>query len=530
LWQQASPVIRHCFDLGHQSPAGTNACHPALFQRHHEAHKFKRLSYQQGSLRAFVGFRRASHFHIFEESAVSSAHIGVSVQAESNSALADEFEGSHTMKSRANNAYLCIVNRELVGRRVHRFRRTRRFPSPWRWPAFVNSAIYKASTPRGTNLARLPTRNAHCTRLSTGKTRTPPRFVDSAIVVIQSGITPRAQLRAAAQTLRRLEVPAARFAFKRVLIRKGKPWLRQSGRGVDQRFEQLRMHCSPRTRPSEPCQSETVQESSVVTKPELVKTPDQAPPPDASLPCTAPEQQVAAPSSVASSTDTATGPESALSARMARGRGEPQRPALPPRTTRPSAVRPPAPHTPSALHAPSRRPAPPSIPAAEPPRAPVSPARSASLDRVPKHSAPLPPPPGTENLPHDLASEHAEYPASRLSGLRNLLVSLGRRSLNQDEDLTGESHSDIEPRFGRATVRAAFPDSIEPEDCAPDQGIPTRLAAQPEFLPPRATSELEKEKEAVRPTPFRRDNPDGDEIQTLPSWRGQYRKKRYPPV
>ena len=118
--------------------------------------------------------------------------------------------------------------------------------------------------------------------------------------------------------------------------------------------------------------------------------------------------------------------------------------------------------------------------------------------------------------------------ASRLGGLRNLLVSLGRRNLNDQDDAGGEP--DIEPRFERATIRPAYSDEPSPAAEGRNSGAPARLTAQPEFLPPKPMVEVEKEKEALRPTPSRRENPDPDEVQTLPSWRGQYRKKRYPPL
>jgi hypothetical protein len=140
-------------------------------------------------------------------------------------------------------------------------------------------------------------------------------------------------------------------------------------------------------------------------------------------------------------------------------------------------------------------------------------------------------------LADDLPPEQDDrYATSRLGGLRNLLVSLGRRSLNRDDHPGEDSHSDIEPRFDRATVRNSYPETPLPAaDGAPNRS-PGQLTAQPEFLPPRPSIEAEKdgaEKErevAVRPTPPRRETPDGEEIQTLPSWRGQYRKKRYPPM
>jgi hypothetical protein len=132
----------------------------------------------------------------------------------------------------------------------------------------------------------------------------------------------------------------------------------------------------------------------------------------------------------------------------------------------------------------------------------------------------------------DLSAERDNpgYASSRLGGLRNLLVSLGRRSLSKDGDSGLESDSDLEPRFERATMRPAHAETSVPDANLSRNGAPVRLTAQPEFLPPRPTVEAEKEKETVRPTPPRRENPDGDEIQTLPSWRGQYRKKRYPPI
>jgi hypothetical protein len=57
---------------------------------------------------------------------------------------------------------------------------------------------------------------------------------------------------------------------------------------------------------------------------------------------------------------------------------------------------------------------------------------------------------------------------------------------------------------------------------------PLNVTAQPEFLRPRQAVPVEKEKEPLRPvpTPLRKDP--SDDLETLPSWRGQYRKKRYP--
>ena len=128
--------------------------------------------------------------------------------------------------------------------------------------------------------------------------------------------------------------------------------------------------------------------------------------------------------------------------------------------------------------------------------------------------------------------DDADFPVpSRLSGLRNLFVSRARRTMDEQDEANGEPEP-LEPRFERATVRPAYSGSSLSEADAPEGDTSAHLTAQPEFLPPRPMSdaEKEKEKEVVRPTPPRRENVDPEEIQTLPSWRGQYRKKRYPPM
>ena len=72
--------------------------------------------------------------------------------------------------------------------------------------------------------------------LASGETEYLARFVDSAIVVIQSGLTTRAQLREVAQTLQRLDVAAVGFVLNRVSIDKANPSFRQSVRAVEQRI------------------------------------------------------------------------------------------------------------------------------------------------------------------------------------------------------------------------------------------------------------------------------------------------------
>jgi hypothetical protein len=115
-----------------------------------------------------------------------------------------------------------------------------------------------------------------------------------------------------------------------------------------------------------------------------------------------------------------------------------------------------------------------------------------------------------------------------------MLVSLGRRSLIQDA-ASANRESGFEPRLERATARSAY-NAAGPLGGGVAEGesaSPARVTVRPEILRPRPVTEADKEKEPLRPTvPQRlREKADAqDEIETLPSVRGQYRKKRYPPI
>jgi hypothetical protein len=112
-------------------------------------------------------------------------------------------------------------------------------------------------------------------------------------------------------------------------------------------------------------------------------------------------------------------------------------------------------------------------------------------------------------------------------------MTLGQRSLKQD-DITGKE-TDLEPRFERATMRPTTvePGPMKPEASEGGSASTARVTVRPEFLRPRAASDAEREKEPLRPTspqPIRDKADSQEEIETLPSVRGQYRKKKYPPI
>ena len=378
------------------------------------------------------------------------------------------------------------------------------------------------------------------------------RFVDSAIVVLKSGLTTRAQLREVAQTLERLEVSAVGLVLNRVSSSEKKHGSsRRPVRIAEQRPRgKVRIHARPWSRPRPLAQAgrEPAQELSAVSKPDSVERTVAAQPA-----CSSPQPgDVFQPVSNAAPGLETESTADAAPARTARGRGEPNRTAPAAKGSRtvatatnsagsaggPSVLSEtvaaaPVPGTRRSTTA-SASSAPPAVEGsqAEAPVSPVPGARTAAgraSTAVPELQS--------EAVPEDLSLEKDEEehaPPSRLSGLRNMLIALGRRSLGQEAPRAKHA-PDFEPRFERATVRPAY---SEPPAAAGNQhaatgAVPVELTARPEFLPPKVVAEAEKEKEPLRPTapPPRRDKVEGqDEIQTLPSWRGQYRKKRYPPI
>lgn len=142
--------------------------------------------------------------------------------------------------------------------------------------------------------------------------------------------------------------------------------------------------------------------------------------------------------------------------------------------------------------------------------------------------------PAHRPAPQDpVAEEGDDLPysaASRLGGLRNLLVSLGMKAVNAESEFPDRADG-MEPTFERNPERAVYAEPISystargvGETLPPD---PTLVKAKPEFLPPKPVVETaERDKELPRPVPKRLRWDAPDDVETLPSWRGQYRKRR----
>jgi Mrp family chromosome partitioning ATPase len=397
--------------------------------------------------------------------------------------------------------------------------------------------------------------------LVSGETEYLARFVDSAIIVIQSGVTTRAQLREVAHTLQRLEVTAVGFVLNGIGLAKANPAFQQSVRAVEEHLvaqgrargtvrstpvapshpdpQPVPVAAAPSTAPAsaanpaipEPVFVAVAAEQApaqspadvVVPHPTAYPIPPFTPtvdPPQSDPPV--PQQASADPQPVVHSTARVVTVDPILTPRPLRGRGPVK--FDPPSPVQPIAP-PPAPRPPSAAPAASVQ-----------PNRPVTPPTTAAPIQQPDHdiqpSAPFP-----RLDPKDLPYSAA----SRLGGLRNLLVSLGIKTLDREAD--NRAYDDEpEPRYERqverqpdrpvdrrqVTERPVYAASApEPDSVAVAAPSPHSVTVQPEFLPPRVIEPLDHEKEPARSLkPKRLDYREAsDDIETLPSWRGQYRKK-----
>jgi hypothetical protein len=369
------------------------------------------------------------------------------------------------------------------------------------------------------------------------------RFVDCAIVVLESGVTTRAQLRAAANALQRLDAASVGFVLNRVGLKNADPAFRHSVRDLEKHLRAQNGAKSRRTVRSRHFEAES--------------------------------ERAAAPSPA--QTAVASQPESPAAEPVAAARDVTA--DVPQRTHRPATPAPLPPPTPKAPQAqPAAQPAPnrdAEIPwwladaqpnsGARGAAAPAGPAMPREPEAAP---AGLPPASTPEPMPRPAAARQRERAsaapgdllrlaaqpearqpeieeapqsaASRLSGLRGLLFSLGLKNLNEPRETEARTAPAAVPTpppesapEGPVVVRTFVP---YPEP-APVSAVPSaarasgssarRVTAQPEILPPRPRAQ-----ERIREHPWeneeaaRRDRRDPyDEVEILPSWRGQYKKK-----
>lgn len=210
---------------------------------------------------------------------------------------------------------------------------------------------------------------------------------------------------------------------------------------------------------------------------------------------------------------------------------------------------PPVPAPPS-QPAPGREPQPPSFvsPAVRPLDATELPgaASTPSITFVPQSVSPDPPsrpwqpspqrshiePPAPLREPPAAPVPPAESPsdaAKRMSGLRNLILSLGLKKMDQSTE--ADQPDAVPPEaVQQRPSRPVYPSSVPlaAAVAAPQQpagNSPILVTAQPEILPPRPEAE-EKSTKTSRRAGARLDRRDTwDDVEILPSWKGQYPRR-----
>ena len=331
--------------------------------------------------------------------------------------------------------------------------------------------------------------------------------VDCAIVVIESGVTTRAQLRATADALQRLDVGAVGFVLNRVSLVKADTAFRNSVRGVEKH-----LGLRSRSRASQPVRTRQVEVEAVAAPPRPMR--------EAKVYAAQAAAPVASPAAAARS-----------AAPVAPGPG-----GFPPAPQRPAAPVAPAPG-PGGSPALAQRvaPAPPVAPPAAQPESDLPWWLGDPALHIEAQPAPAMTPTQARQAPAPAAKE------SRLSGLKNLLFSRADEPQRAVPEPTPQMETPVYPvepvppgsPLGPAPeYSAAFVPYPEPEPVPelvtaavvpawPGNGT-RQIMALPEFLPPRRKVEHQIEDEPAA----RRDRRETwDDVAVLPSWRGQYRRK-----
>jgi hypothetical protein len=334
------------------------------------------------------------------------------------------------------------------------------------------------------------------------------RSVDCTIVVIESGVTTRAQLRATARTLQRLEAGAVGIVLNRVGLAKADPAFRRSIEDIERHVRAHGISSSLRPEPS----GQIAEEPAAVTDLTISEThvrKDAEP--------LAPEPA----------------PE-----------GAPRR--LPMNASDWSEVRP-------ALAALTRRTASKGAPVPwwqpkEPMQQATEVLRPAEVREIEQPAPQAPPLPAwfweasrgssgyasnaTAEEEKPVESENPFEAESRLNGLRGLILTLGLKNMRQrrgwaplDEETSLPSESEGEPSLTSRTITPSAETAEASTAQAPATGagapatqIANQVTAQPEFLPPKESVPMSETKRARKAW-------EDDEIQILPSKRGQYKDR-----
>jgi len=118
--------------------------------------------------------------------------------------------------------------------------------------------------------------------------------------------------------------------------------------------------------------------------------------------------------------------------------------------------------------------------------------------------------------------------ATRMTGLRNLIQTLGMKTPPPEAfEQAAQASRPPEPVQPRPVYPRTPPPMPQPPAWNNVTGAsPTLVTAPPEFLPPRPMVEKEEKERSSSNNSTRRDRRDTyDDVEILPSWRGQYKRK-----
>jgi uncharacterized protein involved in exopolysaccharide biosynthesis/Mrp family chromosome partitioning ATPase len=366
------------------------------------------------------------------------------------------------------------------------------------------------------------------------------RFVDCAIVVIESGVTTRMQLRDVASMLQRIDVAAVGFVLNRVGLEKADPGFRLSVQAIEDHLNAQGRSQSRGTVRSQP----SAVEDSVEEKQLPVKIVESAPPKPtapsvaaevkANLPPLRVQEHLFVPTE-----PSLVPPRTSRTSHSAQERVEPLPNPLPARPSWLGGIPPPAyEQQTKALPEPeivietqiAAAPASAEVPAVQ---------GKGPLESVKIHEVqPAPVVSDEPRLKQGAAAGRAENTAaedtpshisSRFDGLRNLVTVLGLESARTtavpSEPVARLAAKSDQMAERKPLMRASTTD-LKPGPASTASASPRLVTAQPEFLPPKPVVPTEGDSSGEGGSSSRRDRWAGeDDVGILPSRRGQYKKK-----
>jgi len=362
------------------------------------------------------------------------------------------------------------------------------------------------------------------------------RFVDCVIVVAESGVTTRAQLREVASSLQRLNVATVGFVLNRVGLAKADPGFRQSVHAVERHLRSQSRSTARRTVRSSPSDDVASAEESNYSQEAAVRAQSRSIP----EPASAVSVSRSSPAVARWSGDLAE-PQPILQRLNSPAQAQESNQEKPTQDTD-------MPWWLADIDAPAKEPVSEAIPrqARErgpeaaaafypvPPQPEMPPAQS--WERVSRRNDLVPAAP-VEEVQSAGEEENPNDAASRLSGLRNLLFSLGLKNLNNAQVPSAHDDESLPQSEAGSEYEGYKQIHTAPQEPAPVPVAPAKsnvadtsvrlVTAQPEFLPPKSVVvTIDKDQAQQTGATNRHDRRDAfDEVEILPSWRGQYRKK-----